>query len=65
MENQPVFMTIRQVAKTGIVPEAFLRRMERNGVLPCVYSGRKCLINYPMLVERLNELSEKGANANE
>ena len=49
-------MTIRQVAATGLLPEHALRIMEKQGRLPCIYSGRKCLVNYTRLLEQLNEL---------
>lgn len=52
----PKFMTIREVAKTGILPEHFLRDMEKKGNLPCIYSGKKCLINFDKLIEQLNNL---------
>lgn len=52
----PKFMTIREVARTGILPEHFLRDMEKKGKLPCIYSGKKCLINFDKLIEQLNNL---------
>jgi hypothetical protein len=63
----PRFMTIRQTAATGILPENCLRLMEKRGELPCVYSGRRCLINFDRLVEMLNnvgaqEQGEGGTN---
>ena len=53
----PRFMSIREVAKTGILTEYTLRRMERLGELPCIYSGRKCLINFDKLIEQLEQSS--------
>ena len=50
----PRFMSIREVAKTGILSEYTLRLMEKQKLLPCVYTGRKCLINFDRLVEQLN-----------
>lgn len=61
MASIPQFVTIRQAAKTGILPEHLLRRMEKQGKLPCVYSGRKCLINLDRLVEQLNSAAGKGS----
>lgn len=58
MENTPMFARIRQVPK--IVPgtnESLLRRMEAQGKLPGVYSGKTKLVNVPMLVEPLNNES--------
>ena len=54
--TQPKFMTVKQIAKTGLIPETALRRMLKAGQLPAVYSGRKALINYSMLCSYLNSL---------
>lgn len=61
MTNLPQFLTIRQTAKTGILPEHLLRRLEKQGKLPCIYSGKKCLINFSKLVEQLNNPTGKGS----
>lgn len=50
----PHLMSIRQTAATGILPENLLRSWEKQGKLPCIYSGKKCLINFDKLVEMLN-----------
>ena len=59
-ENQnatpPRMMTIREVAKTGLLPEHALRLMEKQKMLPCFYVGKKCLINYDKLIEQLQQL---------
>ena len=52
----PVFMTIRDVAKTGVLPGHCLRTMAKNGTLPCIYTGNRCLVNYTLLLEQLNNL---------
>ncbi len=54
-----MFLTIRETAKTGILPEYALRLRQAQHKLPCVYSGRKCLINYTQLVDMLNSESKK------
>ena len=54
----PRFMSIREVAKTGLLSEYTLRLMEKQKLLPCVYSGRKCLINFDRLVEQLNNSTQ-------
>lgn len=65
MTKIPQFMTIRQTAATGILPEHLLRRLEKQGLLPCVYSGKKCLINFDKLVEQLNQFPlERGTASN-
>lgn len=56
----PRFMSIREVAKTGLLSEYTLRLMEKQKQLPCIYVGRKCLINFDRLVEQLNQASQEG-----
>ena len=60
MENNslPKMLTIRQVAKTGILSEYCLRLMEKQGRLPCIYSGKKCLVNLDRLIDQLNNPKE-------
>lgn len=62
MADIPRFMTIREVASTGVLSEYALRLMEKRGELPCVYSGRKCLINYDRFIDQLSNLGN-GTNA--
>lgn len=59
----PRFMSIREVARTGLLSEYTLRLMEKQKQLPCVYTGRKCLINFDRLVEQLNQASQEGGTA--
>lgn len=59
----PRFMSIRQVAKTGVLSEYALRLMEKQNKLPCIYSGKKCLVNFEQLVERLNQSAQEGGTA--
>lgn len=55
--NIPKMMTVRQIARTGLLPENALRVLLKQGRLPVIYSGRKALINYNTLCKHLNELS--------
>ena len=55
-ENLPRMRTIREVARTGLLSEYSLRLMEKQGRLPCVYIGKKCLVNLDKLIEKLNSL---------
>jgi len=55
-DTMPRFMTLREVAPTGILSEYCLRQMEKQKRLPCIYSGKRCLINYTALVEQLNNI---------
>lgn len=55
-DNIPKMMTIKEVAKTGLLPEHALRQLSKQGNLPALYIGKKCLINYDLLVKQLNSL---------
>ena len=59
----PRFMSIREVARTGLLSEYTLRLMEKRKLLPCVYTGKKCLINFDKLVEQLNQSPREGGTA--
>lgn len=53
------FLTIRETAKTGILSEYSLRLMQKQGKIPCIMCGKKCMVNYPLLLQQLNEDSKK------
>lgn len=53
------FKTIRQVARTGIISEHYLRLMVERGECPCIKSGNRVLINVPALLEKLDEMSRR------
>lgn len=59
----PRFMSIREVAKTGLLSEYTLRLMEKQRRLPGVYSGRKFLVNFDRLVEQLNSSNQGEGDA--
>ena len=61
MNKVPRFMSIHEVAKTGILPETCLRRMAHRGELPAIKTGNKTLINFDRLVELLNGLGGETA----
>ena len=52
----PKLMTIRKVAKTGILSEYTLRLLHKQGKLPCIELPRKTLVNYTLLVQQLQGL---------
>lgn len=54
--NAPQFLTIRETARRGPLTEYTLRLLEKQGKLPCIYAGKKCLINYDRFIEQLNSL---------
>lgn len=49
----PKLMSIREVARTGIIPEHALRRLIKSGEIPCIYSGRKALLSFGKVCEIL------------
>lgn len=53
-ENVPRMMTVRQVARTGLLSEHALRLMLKAGKLPAIFVGNKALINYDRLCEQLS-----------
>lgn len=55
--NIPRMMTVREIAKTGLLPENTIRVMLKNGQIQAVYSGRKALINFDSLCEYLRRLT--------
>lgn len=55
-ENVPRMMTVRQVARTGLLSEHALRLMLKAGKLPAIFVGNKALINYDRLCEQLSAL---------
>ena len=65
MDKIPKMVTIREAAKTGILPENALRVMVRNGEIPAVYSGKKAFINYTNLCVYLESLGVRKENIDE
>lgn len=63
MPEQPKFMTIREVARTKIVPEHHLRLMVAQGRCPGIYAGKKFMVNYGLLLEKLDAESRKAVSA--
>ena len=57
--NIPKMMTIKECAKTGILPEFCIRRMVKENKIPHVMTGKKVLINFNLLCEQLNNLQEQ------
>ncbi|CCX46243.1 MAG: DNA-binding protein [Oscillospiraceae bacterium] len=55
----PKMMTVRQVAKTGMISEYALRQLIKQGKIPCIALEHKVLINFDAFVEQLQQL--KGA----
>ena len=54
--NIPRMMTVRQVAKTGVLPENTIRVMLKRGELPAIFSGTTAYINFDLMCEQLRSL---------
>lgn len=52
----PQMLTIRQVAKTGLLSEHALRLLAKQNKLPAIQIGTKLLVNYSKLCEQLQNL---------
>lgn len=54
--KKPQMLTVRETAKTGILPEHAIRRLLKAGKLPAMFVGSKAFINYDKLCQQLDEL---------
>ena len=52
--NAPRMLTIREAARTGILPEHAIRQGVKRGEIPHITVGNKALINFDKLVQMLN-----------
>ena len=50
-------LTIRQVAKLGILPEFTMRQMLKRGELPGIFAGTRFYVNVGLLVEQIERES--------
>ena len=58
-ENKVTMMTVRELARTGILTEHAIRLMVKQNKLPVLYILKKALINYEKTVEMLQSLTFK------
>lgn len=56
------FLTIREVAATGLVSEHYIRTLVRNGKCPGIRSGNRFLVNVEQLREKLEADSNTCGN---
>lgn len=49
--EKKVFMTIKEVAKKGILPEHAIRVLIKDNKIPHIMCGNRYLINYPKFLE--------------
>lgn len=62
-EGKSRMMTVREIARTGLMSEHALRLLLKAGKLPAIFIGRKALINYDSLCEQLQSLRVDVATA--
>lgn len=55
-KQAPRMMTIRETARTGILPEHALRQLVKQEKIPFIKCGNRVFINYDRLVEMLDAL---------
>lgn len=55
-ENLPRMMSIRDVAKTGLISEYALRQLVKQGKVPCIALEHKVFINFDAFIKMLNNL---------
>jgi len=54
--KQPTMLTVRQIARKGLLPEHALRLMLKDNRLPVIYIGKKAMVNFDRLCEQLQKL---------
>ena len=54
-QARPKMLTIRETARTGILPEYALRTLVKQGKIPGIQVGTKFLVNYDRLCDWLNQ----------
>lgn len=59
MDEIPKMMTIREIARTGLLSEHALRLLTKQGKLPALYINSKCLLDYNTVVEYIGLLAEE------
>lgn len=55
-QSIPRMMTIKEVAKTKILPENAIRQMVKDGTCPHIMCGNRTMINFDKLLQQLEEL---------
>ena len=57
--TEKIFLTIPQTAAVSNFPEFFIRQLQKQQKLPCIYAGRKCLVNDPQFIAMLDKESRE------
>lgn len=59
-KRQLKLMTIKEVAKTGLMPENTLRRLCKDNKVPCIKVANRTLLCYDALVEYIYNIKPEG-----
>lgn len=59
MNNEAIYMSIRQAARHTGIAESFLRSAVKDKRVPGFYSGKKFLVNVPRLLKVLENQSNQ------
>ena len=59
MDTIPKMMTIREIARTGLLSEHALRLFTKQGKIPALYINSKALLDYNTVVEHIGLLAEE------
>lgn len=51
------FLTVREVAASGVLSEHHLRLMIKEGKVPGIYTGNRFMVNVPLFLAQLDALS--------
>ena len=65
MDWIPKMMTIREIARTGLLSEHALRLLTKQGKLPALYINSKALLDYNTVVEYIGLLAEENLKERE
>lgn len=65
MGDDFIFQTIREVARSGLASEHFIRLLVAQGRCPGIYSGNRFLVHVEALKEYLDEVSRTKGGAHE
>lgn len=63
--NDAPFQTIRQVAKSGLLSEHYLRLRLSQGKLPGFFVGNRFMVDYAALVDMMHRESVQSCTPNE
>ena len=57
--TEKIFLTIHETAAAANFPAFAIRQRQKQHKLPCIYVGRKCLVNYNQFLSMLDKESRE------